>query len=200
MQGRAQQSLDQARAGIDNAIEKIPPEAWPAIDLMMNILIGLFIVWIALALVAWWRRRAYNLTIASTARLNRKAQPDFLNVDQKARTKAMERGEAHAKALDEREAAAEDALAALKAAKEPVTIASRIASTATLLMSIFTLLTGLTGAIFNITRVGDYLEQATMGERLSYLVQEHPIGTVVAVFVIGFNVWRYGAEKKWQKV
>src|SRR5690606_13233319 len=121
--------------------------------------------------------------------------PDFLNVDQKARNRAVERGEAHAQVLDQREAAAEDALAALKAAKEPVTIASRLASAATLMMSIFTLLTGLTGAVFNITRMGDYVEQASAGERLIYLVQEHPIGTAVAVFVIGFNVWRYSAEK-----
>lgn len=200
MQDRAQQGIESARTGIQNAIEQIPPEAWPIIDLMMQILVGLFIVWLALALIAWWRRRAYNLTIASTARRNRKAQPDFLSVDQKARRKAMERGEAHAKALDDREAAADDALAALKAAKEPVTIASRVASAATLVMSIFTLLTGITGAVFNVTRMGDYVEQASAADRLLYLVQEHPIGTAVAVFVIGFNAWRYFADEKWKKV
>ena len=46
------------------------------------------LLWLLLSLVAWWRRRAYNLTVASTARRSKKAQPDFLNVDKKARAKA----------------------------------------------------------------------------------------------------------------
>ncbi len=197
MQDHAQDGMKIVRQGAERAIEQIPPEAWPVIDLMFRITIALTIIWILLELIAWWRRRAYNLTIASTARRNKEAQPDFLNVDNKAREKAIERGEDYEEKLEERER--QEALEALKAAKEPVTIASRIASVATFLMSVFTLITGFSGAIFGVGRIGGYLEDATTAGKFEYLIQEHPIGCIIVAFVIGYHIWRYFAEKKWEK-
>ena len=201
MQQQAQDAVTTAgrTAGdvAQQAIDRIPPDAWPVIDLCMRILIGLAILWLVLALIAWWRRRAYNLTVASSARRNKKAKPGFLSVDEKAREEAIARGEGHEQQLDEREA--DDARAILKAAAEPVSMAAKFARIATLLMSIITLGTGFTGAILNVTRVGDYLEEAGTVGKLEYLFTEYPVGVAIAIFAIGYNIWRYFAEKKWEK-
>ena len=197
MKSTAQSTAQAARDGLQQAIDQIPPDAWPFIDLMFRITIALAIIWIVLVLIAWWRRRAYNLTVASTARKSKKAQPDFLSVDKKAREEAIERGERHEKHLEERER--EEALAALKAAKEPVTWASRIASAATFLMSLFTLLTGFAGTVLGVGRMEGYLVEAGTDGKIEYLLREHTIGCIVVVLVIAYHIWRYVAEKKWKK-
>jgi len=197
MQDQAQVAMQTAEDVARQAIDRIPPDAWPIIDLSMRILIGLAIVWLVLALIAWWRRRAYNLTVAATAGRNKKSRPGFLSVDEKGRKAALARGEGHERLLDQREA--DDAKATLKAAAEPVAIGEKIARLATLVMSIWTLLTGLSGAVFSVTRVGSYLEEAGTAGKLQYLVTEYPLGCAIAVFAIGYNIWRYIAEKKWEK-
>lgn len=197
IQDQAEAGVRAAQQGAQQVIDQIPPDAWPMIDIMFRITIGLTIVWLVLALVAWWRRRAYNLTVASTAKKDRNAQPDFLSVDEKARKEAIKAGERHEDTLDNREK--EEALAALKAAKGPVAWSERIASAATFLMSIFTLLTGFSGAIFGVKRLDGYLDQAGTAGTFEYLLREHTIGCIVVVFVIGYHIWRYVAEKKWKK-
>ncbi|MEP3050449.1 MAG: hypothetical protein ABJP48_03460 [Erythrobacter sp.] len=197
VQDQAQGGVRAVQEGAQRVIDQIPPDAWPFIDLMFQITISLTLIWLVLELIGWWRRRAYNLTVAGTASQNKKAQPDFLKVDEKARKEQIARGERHEEMLDARER--EEALAALKAAKGPVSIASRIASMATLLMSLFTLLSGLSGAVFSVGRMSSYLEEAGTTGRLEYVLTEHTFGCVVAVFVIGYNIWRYFSEKKWKK-
>ncbi len=197
IQDQAEAGIRAAQEGAQQAIDQIPPEAWPMIDLMFRITIGLAIVWLILSLIGWWRRRAYNLTIASTAKANKKAQPDFLSVDEKARKEAVDRGRGHEETLSKREA--DEALATLKAAKEPITWASRIASAATFVMSLFTLLTGFSGAIFGVKRLGGYVEDATTSGQIEYVLREHTIGCAVVAFVIGYHIWRFIAEEKWKK-
>ena len=197
IQDRAKETFRATQEVANAAIAQIPPDAWPIIDLMMKVLIGLALVWLVLSLIGWWRRRAYNLTIASTAARNKKAQPGFLTVDHDAREAAIQRGAAHDDALDKRER--DDALAALKAAAAPLTLAGKIARSATLVMAVFTLLTGFSGAVFNVTTMGNYLKEAGAAGRIEYLLTEHPFGCAVAVFVIGYNIWRFVADKKWEK-
>ena len=197
IQDQAEESVRAAQQGAQQVIEQIPPDAWPLIDLMFRITMGLALVWLLLSLIGWWRRRAYNLTVASTAKRNKKAQPEFLSVDEKARKEAIDRGRGHEEALAKREA--DEALATLKAAKEPITWASRMASAATFLMSLFTLLTGFSGAIFGVGRLGGYLEEATTSGRLEYVLREHTIGCAIVAFVIGYHIWRFIAEEKWKK-
>jgi len=197
MQDQAQEALRATEQVARQAIDNIPPEAWPLIDLMMRITVGLAAAWLVLAMIAWWRRRAYNLTIASTASRNKKAQPGFLTVDHEARADAIGRGEAHDEALGEREA--DEALAALKAAAGPVTMLSRIARLATLGMSVITLLTGFSGAIFNISKMGEYVEEASAVGRLELVITQHPVGTAVTVFVVAYSIWRFITDKKWEK-
>jgi len=197
MQDQAKQAVTAAQTVAQDAIDSIPPDAWPIIDQCMRILIAVTLVWMALALIAWWRRRAYNLTVAASARRNKKAKPGFLTVDEKAREEAIDRGKGHERLLDEREA--DDAKATLKAAAGPVSLMEKVARFATLAMSIFTLATTVTGAMFNVTRVSGYLEEAGTAGKLEYVITEYPIGCAIAVFAIGYNIWRYFAEKKWEK-
>lgn len=191
-----EKAIDKARAGVQSAIDQIPPDAWPMIDLAIRITIVVAVVWLLLSLFAWWRRRAYNLTVASTARRNKKAQPDFLNVDEKARKEAVKRGDAHEDALVDRETAEE--LAAMKAAKGPITFAKRFASLASLIMSVFTLGTAISGVILNVGRMGDYLKEGTTGGRLQYLFQEHTIGMIIVLLIVGIHIYFYITKKKWE--
>lgn len=185
----------QMPGNLQDAIDRIPPEAWPLIDLAFKITAGIVVVWIALALFGWWRRRAYNLTVASTAKRNKRAQPDFLHVDTKAREAAIARGEAHEDELDEREARE----AAIAAGGDPVSAGRRIAQLAALLMSIFTLLCGIMGAVGNVGAMEAQVKNLTASGKIQYLVTQHPIGTAIVLLVIGYNVWHYIQHRKWQE-
>jgi hypothetical protein len=182
---------------VQDAIDRIPPEAWPFIDILFRITIALVAVWLVLALVALWRRRAYNLTVASTAGKSRKAQPDFLKVDDDARDDAIRRGERHEKLLDDRDK--EEALAALRAAKDPLTLGARLAGWAAAAMSVFTLLTAVVGVVGNVGRMGDMVSQMSSAERLEYLVTTYPISSLVVVLVVIYSVYRYFADRQWKE-
>ena len=197
VQDQAAEGLRIAQEGVNQAIDRIPPDAWPFIDLLFRITIALAVLWAVLSLIGWWRRRAYNLTVASTASRNKTAQPDFLNVDEKARKEQIKAGERHEKALEDREK--EEALAALKAAKEPVTLASRLASAATFVMSLITLITGFSGAILGVGRIEGQLQAASASGRFQYLIENHAFGCAIVAFVIGYQIWRFIADKKWKK-
>jgi len=178
---------------VQDLVDRVPPEAWPLIETMFKITIALAIIWLALAIVAWWRRRAYNLTVASTAGRSEKAQPDFLRVDEKAREAAIERGEAHEKFLDDRERDRE------RAAKDPLSLGQRLAGLATLMMSIFTLSTVIFGAVNNVRSMGKELQSIGTFERLQQIIVDNWLGATIAVFVIGWHVSKYFLDRKWTK-
>jgi hypothetical protein len=152
--------------------------------------------------VAWWRRRAYNLTIASTASRSESAQPDFLKVDEKARAAAVGRGEDHEEFLDAREKAeaeAAAAAAALAASKGPLTLAQRLAKISAFLMSLFTLVTVIFGAVGNVGRMGASLESVGSVEKMKMILADNWFGGLVAIFVIGWHVYKYFTDKGWTK-
>lgn len=182
---------------VQQVVDRIPPEAWPLIDTLFRITIVIALVWLLLALVAWWRRRAYNLTVASTASRSKKAQPDFLRVDEKARKAAIERGEAHEEVLEERER--EEALAALKAAKDPLSFSQRLAGFAAAAMSIFTLSTVIFGAVTNVTRMGEALQAVSSFEKIRIIIVNNWLGTLIALFVIVWHIYKYYADRKWKE-
>jgi len=182
---------------VQDAIARIPPEAWPFIDLLFRITIALVAIWLVLGIVAYWRRKAYNLTIASTARKNRKGQPDFLKVDRKARAAAIDRGEAHEAFLDERER--EEALAALTAARDPIGWSQRIAGLAAFVMSLFTLASVLLGAFANVSKMGETLQAVSSIERITTIISRHWIASLVMLFVIVWHVYKYFSDRKWQE-
>jgi hypothetical protein len=60
---------------------QIPAEYWPIIDLLYTGTIVVAVLWVVLAVFVHMRRRASNLTPIQAAKVNRKAQPGFLDVD-----------------------------------------------------------------------------------------------------------------------
>jgi hypothetical protein len=197
VQKQAEQGVREVQAVVQSAIDHIPPEQWPLINTLFKITIVLAIIWIVLALIAWWRRSAYNLTVASTADRSKKAQPDFLNVNKEARGEAIERGDKHEDDIAERER--KEALAALNAGKQPLSATQRLASAASFLMSLFTLLTAMSGAVLNVGAMGDHVSKLTTAGKLKYLIYEHTFGCLVVLFVIGYHIWKYFHDRKWQE-
>jgi len=182
---------------VQDAIGKLPPEAWPFIDLLFKITVALIAIWLVLAIVAWWRRRAYNLTIASTAKRNRKGQPDFLKVDRKAREAAIERGEAHEEFLDERDR--QDAAAALLAAGDPISWAQRILGIGAFVMSLVTLGSTILGAFMNVSKMGETLQKMPSGERLVTIISKHWLVSLVMLVVIAWHIYHYFTHRKWKE-
>lgn len=148
-------------------------------------------IWLILTLFVWLRRRASNLTSASSADVKKSAQPDFMKVDHKAREEQIKRGESFEKDLEAREAAeAADAEIVKKA-----TVWSRLAGLATLLFSIFSLLSTAVGVIWQTGRIGEMLSQ---WDKLGIMVQRYPIPFAVSAFVIGFYVVMFFTRKQWK--
>lgn len=176
---------------MQETLDRIPPEAWPIIEILFNVTMAMAGIWLAITVFVVWRRHASNLTPVHAASRNRRAQPDFLKVDRKAREAAIRRGEAHEAGLDARDAAeekaaAEAAAAAAKAAKaaEPATFAQRIAGIVAFLLSLFTLLSIIVSSIFTISRMGDYVGEYTAWERITGIVMAHPIAFTICVLII----------------
>ncbi len=181
---------------MQNVLDRVPADAWPLIDWLFQITVGVAALWLALAIFVYWRRRAANLTPVTAPRPSKDAQPDFLNVDHKARRAAIERGEAFERELDEREA--EEARRAEMVALGSATTAGRFARIASLIMSIFTLATMVLGSIMNIGKMGEMMQQYSTGERIAAVVRAHPIGTAVIVLVIVAALFQFFTERRWR--
>ena len=54
----------------------------------------------------------------------------------------------------------------------------------------------ISGTLFQVTIMGRYWEQYSATERLVSVVQNHPIGVSVTVFVILYNVVNYITNRK----
>lgn len=171
---------------MDQTLEKIPPEAWPIIEILFNVTMAAAGVWLALTVLVIWRRHSSNLTPVNAASRNKKAHPDFLKVDQKARAEAIKRGDMHEQALDRRDAAEAEAEARANAAsrREPASFAQRIAGLVTFIMSVFTLLSIITSSVFTVSRMGDMMGGATAWDRVVAIVSAHPIAVTVCSVII----------------
>ena len=182
---------------MENAIDQIPAEAWPWIDLLFNLTCAAAGIWLAVTVFVIWRRTASNVTPVNSVSKNKSAQPDFLEVDQKARREAIARGEAFDKELEARDR--EEARAERRSAKRNRSPLQRIAGIIALLMAIFSLVSAAVSVIWQVGFIGNMLEQYSAGDRLMALVTNHPIGVTVAVLVICFHVYRFISDRKWQQ-
>ena len=177
---------------MQDTLDQIPPEAWPLIDFLFNATLVVGVIWLALTTFVLWRRSASNLTPVNAARRNKKAQPDFLNVDDKARETAMERGETFDKELEAQ-------ARARSGSKDPISLTERIASFVSLFMSLFSLATMVFGAIFQVSRMGSMMEEYSSIERIKAVLEAHPIAFIIASLVIVFHIYRYFTQRKWQE-
>ena len=182
---------------MDETLRSIPADAWPVIDVLFNVTCVVTAIWLASAVFVWWRRSASNLTTSSSASPNRKATPDFLSVDQKARKEAIKRGDQFDRELDKQER--EDERQARRAARSRETTVSRIARLISLFMALFSLATMVSGTVFQVTFMGRIWEQYSASERLLGVVQAHPIGVGVTVLVILYNLVSFVTNRKWEE-
>ncbi|MEO9970858.1 MAG: hypothetical protein ABJG15_13745 [Hyphomonadaceae bacterium] len=174
---------------MQDVISTIPSEAWPLIEALFNIVMAVTGVWLAWTAFIWWRRSASNLTTASGAIPNKKAAPDFLSVDEKARKEAIKRGESFDKELSRRER--EDEKAQKKAALKNETPIGRIGRLISFGMAMFSIATMISGTVFQVSIMGRYWEQYSASERLLAVIQNHPIGVTVTVLVIVYNIFNF---------
>lgn len=174
---------------IDEAPELVLPD-WLVAALWLNVIVA--VVWVVMTLLVHMRRSASNLTPVNAPDARKSAKPDFMKIDEKARKEQIARGEAYEKQLDRREA--EEARAA--AAGGAPSFWSRLAGIATLLVSLFTLVSTAIGVIFQVDRIGATISQA---DRLGLILQKYPIPFAVATFVIGYYVVMFFVQKQWKR-
>lgn len=160
-----------------------------------------YVMWAAVAFAVLWlvsslfihlRRRATNLTSAQQAAVKKDAAPDFLNVDEKAREAAMQRGAAYEKELAERERA--EAAAGKPARKEPMGMLKMISGIAAFLFSLFTLLGSVLGTFRTLDQAGVQLSKF---DQVGAIVTQYPIPTIICIFVIGYTLFIWVSQRKW---
>jgi len=181
---------------MEDAINSIPPEAWPMITILLNVTVLVTALWLVWTIFIVWRRRASNLTAIRGANPNKSATPDFLSVDAKARKAALQRGEAYEDVLTERDKDEERAERLAQRKRE--TMISRFGRLVSFAMALFSLATMISGTMFQVSIMGRYMEQYSAGERLMAVIQEHPVGVAVTVGVILFNIVTFVANRKWE--
>ncbi|KCZ55602.1 hypothetical protein HY29_11845 [Hyphomonas beringensis] len=174
---------------MQETLNQIPPEAWPFIDLMFNLTMAAAGIWLGITVFVLWRRHASNLTPVNSAEKSRKAQPDFLKVDHKARAEAIKRGEAFEKELDQRDIAERKAEA--KRRKGKVGLLQRLSGIVALVMSLFTIVSIIYGSIFSVTRMGEMMEEYSTTERMVTIIKTHPIAFSICVIVILARIYTY---------
>jgi len=144
-------------------------------------------LWAVTGTIAYFHRRAYNLTRAESSR-SQNIKPDFLTVNKGQRQQAIERGEAYDQVLQDRTA---------PTAVETASLWSRFAAMATAVLALITLMVG---TLNSIGALQQGVEKLSNWETLSQLVREHTAGTVVALIVIAANVIVFvEGSKKWRK-
>lgn len=181
---------------MENAINSIPPEAWPLIDILFNITIVFAALWLVWTGFIWMRRRASNLTAIRGVSPNRKATPDFMSGDARARREAIKRGESFDKELERRDR--EDARTEKRTARRKESLVGRIGRLITLAMALFSIATMISGTLFQVSIMGRYWEQYSASERIIGVIREHPIGVAVTVLVIGYNLYVFVSSRKWE--
>ena len=181
---------------MDETLRSIPADAWPLIDILFNVTCAITAVWLATTVFVLWRRSASNLTTSSSASPNKKAKPDFLSVDEKARKEAIKRGEQFEKELDKQDR--EDERKARRLARSKETRVGRIARLISLFMALFSLATMVSGTVFQVTFMGRIWEQYSASERLLGVIKAHPIGVGVTAIVILYNLVTFVTNRKWE--
>lgn len=160
-------------------------------DTILTVLSWLVIIfgtaWFATLIIGYMHRRSYNLTRAESGG-SKAITPDFLKVDEKKRQAAIDRGAAYDKVLEERAAAERAAAAAATAGPSPVSKFEAWSRAGALISASFTLVAAVVGTLTRVDTLQKGVVQLSTGDSLMAIVQDHPVGTLVAVLVIGANI------------
>lgn len=172
---------------MQDTLDKIPPEAWPIVDLLFNLTCAAAAVWLAITVFILWRRHASNLTPVHAAEKNKKADPDFLKVDKAARAEAIARGESFDKELERRER--EDARAkAIAAGTAKASLGQRIIGWTSFILAIFSLVSGAASVIWTVQRIDGMTNQHGSWQALVDLFNARPLAFTIAATVIVLKI------------
>jgi|WetSurMetagenome_2_1015567.scaffolds.fasta_scaffold10707_2 hypothetical protein len=145
---------------------RIPPITAAWVDRIVYIFLGLVFLYIALKIIGFFMRRAYNLTPAATSG-SKNLKPDFLKVDHAQRQELIDRGRQF------------DAI--YEPPVEKVATAARFGVIFSALISFGT------AAFFAIGRVEDYDEtwrKLTAFDKFGAIIRSHPVGFIIAILII----------------
>lgn len=134
-------------------------------------------MWLVTSVIGYMHRRAYNLTRAESGG-GKPITPDFLKVDKKKRDAAIARGEAYSEVLEQRAAVA----------ASPASKAEFWSRAAALITATFTLLGAVVGTLTRVESLEEGARQLSSLDTFTGIVRDHPIGTTIAVIVIGANI------------
>lgn len=183
---------------MQDTLDKIPPEAWPIVDLLFNLTCAAAAIWLAITVFVLWRRHASNLTPVNAAEKNKKASPDFLKVDKAARAEAIARGESFDKELERRER--EEARAkAVAAGTANASLGQKIAGWSTFILAVFSLLSGALTVILTMQRLDGMTAEYGTWQGLVNLFQARPIAFTVATTVIVLKIIHFVIEHRKSK-
>lgn len=167
------------------------------IDAVLRILswcvIAFGALWFTTGAIAYFHRRAYNLTRAESggSGVSKPIKPDFLTVDKAKRQAAIDRGQAYDAVLEAREPAAAGTTV------EKVCLWSRFAAMSTAVLGLVAMVVG---TITKIDSLQAGINRLSSWERFTQLVSDNQAGTVVALAVIGANIVVFvESSKKWGK-
>jgi hypothetical protein len=136
------------------------------VDRAVYIFLGLVLIWVVLKVIAYFMRRAYNLTPVGTAK-SKNVKPDFLKVDHAQRDQIIDRG----RQFD-------------KAQEPPVETAARATKWGVVISAVASFAAAV---FFALSRVPDYEEMwgrfSTWNKFLA-IVLSHPVGFTIAVIMI----------------
>ena len=167
-----------------DTLDQIPPEAWPIIELLFNLTMAAAAVWLAATVFVMWRRYASNLTPVMAAEKNRKADPDFLKVDKKAREQAIRRGESFEKELQRREIEANTS-----GKRSAGSMIQHLSGLMALVVSASTLLSMLLGAYLSVFRMGEMWEGLSGADRLMELWDKYPVPIIISLIVLVAQIY-----------
>lgn len=162
------------------AIDMVPNGTMDTVVQVLSWLLMIFsALWLITGILGFMHRRAYNLTRAESGGSS-PITPDFLKIDQKKRQAAIDRGAAYDEVLEARAAAAGPSAAVAKTG-----FWSRAAATVT---AFFTLSGAVIGTLQKVDSLESGASELGSWDKIVAIVKDHPIGTVIAIIVIGANV------------
>lgn len=142
-------------------------------------------VWVVLAALDYYNRRAYNLTMGDRGGAGGRT-PDFLKVDKAKREAARQAGETFDAKVAARDAA--EASAAAGAPPEP-SKALTLARLATIGFAAISIVTVAVGAIGRIEYYDEAVRRLSNWERLTEIISAYWIGFVVVALMIAAQIY-----------
>lgn len=156
------------------------PSNWPIdVDLLINITVGIALVWLALTIFVYWRRASTNLTPVDVPSVNPDAQPDFLRVDKKKRKAALKRGDDYVRELEQANRKPSHPIRS-----QPLGWIKTILGYAVFALAAILIGTVAAGCIWPDSYVGQLLSEYSAENRLADIVQSNPISLIVALLVV----------------